>query len=78
MGYYVRCRSEPVYTMFTLEEHKVFGIGVAKVDDGHGTMNQLALPSLSDGIPMSSTFTKMKLLQEVDFLRANSKQQKAK
>jgi hypothetical protein len=47
MGYFVSCDSESVYRTYSEEKHRVFRVGVARVDNGEGLQDPHDAPSMS-------------------------------
>jgi hypothetical protein len=54
MGYFVGCDSESIYRIYSEEKHKVFRIGVARVDDGEGLQDPHDSPSMTTRNPVPS------------------------
>jgi len=51
LGYFVGCESEAIYHIYSPEKHKVYRIGVARVEDGEGLDDPQDTPCLEDRIP---------------------------
>jgi hypothetical protein len=54
IGYFVGCESESVYRIYSADKHKVFRVGVARVDNGEGLDDSHDLPSMSTMIAFES------------------------
>jgi hypothetical protein len=50
LGYFVGCESEAMYYIYSLEKHKVYRIGVARVEDGEGLDDHYDVPCLEDRV----------------------------
>jgi hypothetical protein len=50
LGYFVGCESEAMYRIYSPEKHKVYRIGVARVEDGEGLSDVHDAPCLEDRI----------------------------
>ncbi|KZZ88210.1 Ribonuclease H-like protein [Beauveria brongniartii RCEF 3172] len=50
LGYFVGCESEAMYRIYSPEQHKVYRIGVARVEDGEGLDDRHDAPCLEDRI----------------------------
>ena len=66
MGYYVGCESESVYRVYSEEKHRVFRVGVARVDDGEGTQDRHFFPSLTDRVPVPANLPADDRLGSID------------
>ncbi|KGO69328.1 Integrase, catalytic core [Penicillium italicum] len=51
LGYFVGCESEAIYHIYSPEKHKVYRIGVARIEDGEGLHDPHDAPCLEDRIP---------------------------
>lgn len=51
MGYFVGCESEAMYLVYSPQKHKVYRIGVARVEDGEGLDDPHDAPCLEDRVP---------------------------
>ncbi|KAF2175900.1 hypothetical protein K469DRAFT_683368 [Zopfia rhizophila CBS 207.26] len=51
LGYFVGCESEAMYHIYSPEKHKVYRIGVARVEDGEGLDDHHGAPCLEDRVP---------------------------
>lgn len=51
LGYFVGCESEALYRIYSPEKHKVYRIGVARVEDGEGLDDPHDAPCLEDRVP---------------------------
>ncbi|OQE72615.1 hypothetical protein PENNAL_c0095G08558 [Penicillium nalgiovense] len=51
LGYFVGCESEAIYHIYSPEKHKVYQIGVARIEDGEGLRDPHDAPCLEDRIP---------------------------
>lgn len=51
LGYFVGCESEAMYHIYSPEKHKVYRIGVARIEDGEGLRDPHDAPCLEDRIP---------------------------
>ena len=51
LGYFVGCESEAIYHIYSSEKHKVYRIGVARVEDGEGLDDPHDAPCLEDRVP---------------------------
>lgn len=51
LDYFVGCESEAIYHIYSPEKHKVFRIGVARVEDGEGLEDLHNAPCLEDRVP---------------------------
>ena len=51
LGYFVGCESEAMYHIYSPEKHKVYRIGVARVEDGEGLDDPHDAPCLEDRVP---------------------------
>lgn len=51
LGYFVGCESEAMYHIYSPEKHRVYRIGVARVEDGEGLDDPHDAPCLEDRIP---------------------------
>lgn len=51
LGYFVGCESEAIYHIYSPEKHKVYRIGVARVEDGEGLDDPHDAPCLEDRVP---------------------------
>jgi len=51
LGYFVGCESEAMYHIYSPEKHKVYRIGVARVEDGEGLDDPHDTPCLEDRVP---------------------------
>jgi hypothetical protein len=51
LGYFVGCESESIYRIYSPEKHKVYRIGVARVEDGEGLNDPHDEPCLEDRVP---------------------------
>ena len=51
LGYFVGCESEAMYHIYSPEKHKVYRIGVARVEDGEGLDDSHDGPCLEDRVP---------------------------
>ena len=50
LGYFVGCESEAMYHIYSPEKHKVYRIGVARVEDGEGLDDPQDAPCLEDRV----------------------------
>lgn len=51
LGYFVGCESEAIYHIYSPERHKVYRIGVARIEDGEGLSDPHNAPCLEDRVP---------------------------
>ncbi len=51
LGYFVGCESEAIYLIYSPEKHRVYRIGVARVEDGEGLNDPHGAPCLEDRVP---------------------------
>ena len=51
LGYFVGCESEAMYHIYSPEKHKVYRIGIARVEDGEGLDDPHDTPCLEDRVP---------------------------
>ena len=51
LGYFVGCESEAIYYIYSPEKHKVYRIGVIRIEDGEGLRDPHDAPCLEDRIP---------------------------
>jgi hypothetical protein len=51
LGYFVGCESEAMYHIYSPEKHKVYRVGVARVEDGEGLDDPHDEPCLEDRVP---------------------------
>ena len=51
VGYFVGCESEAIYRIYSPEKHKVYRVGVARVEDGEGLDDPHDSPCLEDRVP---------------------------
>jgi hypothetical protein len=51
LGYFVGCESEAIYHIYSSKKHKVYQIGVARIEDGEGLSDPHDAPCLEDRIP---------------------------
>lgn len=51
LGYFVGCESEVIYHIYSPEKHKVYRIGVTRVEDREGLDDPHDVPCLEDRVP---------------------------
>jgi hypothetical protein len=51
LGYFVGCESEAIYHIYSPQKHKVYRIGVARIEDGEGLSDSHDAPCLEDRVP---------------------------
>jgi len=66
LGYFVGCESEAMYHIYSLEKHKVYRIGVARVEDGERLDDLHAAPCLEDIISTENIEVPDELISEID------------
>lgn len=64
LGYFVGCESEAMYYIYSPEKHKVYRIGVARVEDGEGLDDPHDAPCLEDRVPIPDVETSDRLSSE--------------
>ena len=51
LGYFVGCESEAIYKIYSPDKHRVYRIGVARIEDGEGLEDLHDEPCLEDRVP---------------------------
>lgn len=51
LGYFVGCESEAIYKVYSPDKHRVYRIGVARIEDGEGLEDLHDQPCLEDRVP---------------------------
>ena len=64
LGYFVGCESEAMYHIYSPEKHKVYRIGVARVEDGEGLDDSHDGPCLEDRVPTPDVEVLSNILSE--------------
>lgn len=57
LGYFVGYKSEGIYSIYSPEKHKVYRIGIVRVEDGEGLDDPHDAPCLEDRVPTLSVET---------------------
>ena len=66
LRYFVGCESEAMYHIYSLEKHKVYRIGVARVEDGERLDDLHDAPCLEDIISTENIEVPDELISEID------------
>jgi GAG-pre-integrase domain len=66
LGYFVGCESEAMYHIYSPEKHKVYRIGVARIEDGEGLDDPHDTPCLEDRVPTTDPGVPDQPISETD------------